>query len=189
MLKKLIAIFLLLMLLFNWGGYRLLSNWMANHAQAQFQLVLDEEQYNEADLLHIKVPATLPYGVSNAQFEKVEGSIEMNGVTYSYVKRRFYQDTLELLCLPNIQTTQIKNARDAFAQLANDFISHEGSAKKTNGNSASVKWNISDFTQDHLFFSWQFRGDVADVNWNAFVSKALPAGNLSGIEHPPCAVA
>lgn len=183
-----VAISLLLILLFNWGGYRLLSNWLANHAQAQFQLVLDEEQYNEADLLHIKVPATLPYGVSNAQYDKVEGSIEMNGVTYSYVKRRFYQDTLELLCLPNIQTTQIKNARDAFAQLANDFISHEGSTKKTNSTPASAKWNISDFTQDHLFFSWQFRGDVANDNWNIFLSKALFPGVLSGIEHPPCAV-
>ncbi|MBU3744617.1 MAG: hypothetical protein FGM61_08750 [Sediminibacterium sp.] len=188
-MKKLVAISLLLILLFNWGGYRLLSNWMASHAQAQFQSVLDEEQYNEADLLHIKVPATLPYGVSNAQFEKVEGSIEMNGVSYSYVKRRFYQDTLELLCLPNIQTTQIKNARDAFAQLANDFISHEGSAKKTNSNPASAKWNLSDFTQDHLFFSWQFREDVAGANWNTFLSKTLPIGILSGIEHPPCAVA
>jgi len=187
--KKLIAILLLLMLLFNWGGYRLLSNWMADNAQAQLQMVLDEEQYNEADLLHIKVPATLPYGVSNAQYEKVEGSIEMNGVTYSYVKRRFYQDTLELLCLPNIQTTKINNARDAFAQLANDFISHEGSAKKSNGKTASAKWNISDFTQDHLFFSWQFRGDVAGVNWNTFHSQALQNGMLSGIEHPPCAVA
>ena len=162
---------------------------MVNHTQAQFQLVLDEEQYNEADLLHIKVPATLPYGVSDAHYEKVEGSIEMNGVTYSYVKRRFYQDTLELICLPNIQTTQIKNARDAFAQLANDFISHEGSAKKTNSKPASAKWNISDFTQDHLFFSWQLRGDVAGVNWNTFHSNALPIGLLSGIEHPPCAVA
>jgi hypothetical protein len=162
---------------------------MADNAQAQLQMVLDEEQYNEADLLHIKVPATLPYGVSNAQYEKVEGSIEMNGVTYSYVKRRFYQDTLELLCLPNIQTTKINNARDAFAQLANDFISHEGSAKKSNGKTASAKWNISDFTQDHLFFSWQFRGDVAGVNWNTFHSNALPIALLSGIERPPCAVA
>ena len=97
MLKKLTAILLLAILLFNWGGYRLLSHWVALQSEVQFQLAVDQEQYDESELLHIKVPASLPYGASNEQFDRVEGSMEINGVTYSYVKRRFYQDTLELL--------------------------------------------------------------------------------------------
>ena len=189
MLKKLTAILLLAILLFNWGGYRLLSHWVALQSEVQFQLALDQEQYNESELLHIKVPASLPYGVSNQQFERVEGSMEINGVTYSYVKRRFYQDTLELLCLPNLQTTQIKNARDAFAQLSSDFISHDSAPKKNTGSAAVIKFNVSDFTQDHLCFSWQFSCDGAQVNWNQFRSASLPNEGPNGIDPPPRAVA
>ena len=62
-----------------------MSHWVALQSEVQFQLALDQEQYDESELLHIKVPASLPYGVSNQQFDRVEGSMEINGVTYSYV--------------------------------------------------------------------------------------------------------
>lgn len=188
-MKKLLAILLLGILLFNWGGYRLLSHYLTIQSENRFQLVLDEEQYNDADLIHIKVPTSLPYGENREVYDRVEGSIEINGITYSYVKRRFYQDTLELLCLPNLHSTQIKNARDAFAQLANDFISHPNSSKKTSGSSASIKFNISDFTQDDLFFSWQFSRDGVAINRNGLGSQSLPFGGPDRIDHPPCTVA
>lgn len=184
-MKKLAAYILLGLLLFNWGGYHLLYDGMAKWSDEKFQLALDETLYDEADWLHIKIPASLPYGSNSEQYERVEGSIEINGITYSYVKRRFYQDTLELVCLPNLQTTQIKNARDAFAGLANDFNILKGNGSKKDASPKPVKLHLSDLTHEHHFFSWQFSdGKLKDVV-GGLALEALPSGWQKKIEHPP----
>jgi hypothetical protein len=148
-------------------------------------LALDETQYDEADWLHIKIPASLPYGSNSEQYERVAGSIEINGITYSYVKRRFYQDTLELVCLPNLQTTQIKNARDAFAGLANDFNILKGSSPKKAASPKPVKLNLSDLTHEHHFFSWQFSNGKRKDASGGLAFEVIPSGWQKRIEHPP----
>jgi hypothetical protein len=183
--KKLAALILLGLLLFNWGGYHLLYDGMAKWADEKFQLALDETQYDEADGLHIKIPASLPYGSNSEQYERVAGSIEINGITYSYVKRRFYQDTLELVCLPNLQTTQIKNARDAFAGLANDFNILKGSSPKKAASPKPVKLNLSDLTHEHHFFSWQFSNGKRKDASGGLAFEVIPSGWQKRIEHPP----
>jgi hypothetical protein len=73
--------------------------------------------------------------------------------------------------------------------LASDFISHDSAPKKNTGSAAAIKFNVSDFTQDHLLFSWQFSCDGAQVNWNQFRSASLPNEGPNGIDPPPRAVA
>ena len=63
---------------------------------------LDRQQYNDKDLITIKTALDLPYYASSTDYERAYGSVEVNGVTYEYVKRRVHRDTLELLCLPHI---------------------------------------------------------------------------------------
>ena len=184
--KRLASILLLGILLFNWGGYRLLTNYFENNAELQMQAVLDKNQYNESDLIHLKVPASLPYGSSSEQFERVEGNIDINGVNYTYVKRRFYQDSLELLCIPNIAMTGIKNARDEFAKLANDFFNYNSSSKKAQSHQAhSAKFSMQDFTDDHHFFSWQFRNTDLSGNHSMKVFADLKSEYLSRLDRPP----
>lgn len=188
-MKKWVAFILLGVLLFNWGGYHLLYEVLTNWSEQQFQLTIDRHQIDEKEGLHIKLPVSLPYGTSSEAYERVEGSIELEGVTYSYVKRRFYQDTLELVCLPNIQTTQIKNARDAFASLANDFDIYKVNSTNKAPAPKPVKLNLSDFTDDHHFFSWQFRdGNSAGLLGSQAVG-IIPTGWHQRIEHPPQSVA
>jgi hypothetical protein len=185
-LKRIVAILLLGILLFNWGGYRLVSDYFETRADQRLQAQLDNDLYNESELIRLKVPAALPYGTSSEQFEKVEGSIEINGITYNYVKRRFYQDSLEVLCIPNTAKAGIKNARDAFARLANDFTSNNNSNKKTDSHHGhSAKFSVSDFTNDHDFFSWQFRNQELRRSWNAMVSPDWKAVYLNRLDKPP----
>jgi hypothetical protein len=42
-------------------------------------------------------------------------------VHYNYVKRKLYNDTLILLCLPNTEKTRVFNARETFFSLVNDL--------------------------------------------------------------------
>ena len=68
---------------------------------------VDEQMYSEDELISIKTKLNLPYYTSSSTYERSYGSIEVNGEAYSYVKRRVYQDTLELLCLPNHSKTKL----------------------------------------------------------------------------------
>lgn len=184
--KRIASILLLGILLFNWGGYRLLTNYFESKADSQFQAELDQDHYNEADLIRIKVPASLPYGSSSEKFERVEGNIEIKGVSYTYVKRRFYQDSLELLCIPNTAKAGIKNARDEFARLANDFVTNNNSSKKApSHHNHSAKFSVQDFNNDHDFFSWQFRDSDPAGTWNMMAFAAMKSEYLSRLDRPP----
>ena len=123
------------------------------------------------------------YGNAGEYFS--QDYIDFNGITYNYVKRRFYQDYLELYYTPNIAKTNIRNARDEFFRLANDFTANNNSAKKTNSSHPSItKLSLSDFTNDHAF-SWQFRCDVQEHIW--YVSNNLYLGDdhRKLLERPP----
>ena len=184
-MKRIASILLLGILLFNWGGYRLFSDYFENKADMQLQAALDKNQYNESDLIRIKVAASLPYGSSSEQYERVDGSIDINGVNYTYVKRRFYQDSLELLCIPNTAKASIKNARDEFAKLANDFVLNNNSKKAPSHHPHSAKFSVQDFTSDHYFFSWQFRKADQSGTWNTMIYADLKSEFLSRLDRPP----
>ncbi len=183
--KRIASILLLGILLFNWGGYRLLTNYFESSADLKMQAELDKNQYESADLISIKVAASLPYGSSSEKFERVDGNIEINGVTYTYVKRRFYQDSLELLCIPNTERAGIKNARNEFAKLANDFVTNTSSKKASSHQTHSAKFSVQDFTVDQHSFAWQFRDIDFSVNWNRMAFADMKSEYLSRLDRPP----
>ena len=58
---------------------------------------LDQNNYTDADLISIKVPAAhLSSYVNSKEFQRVDGKIEIEGVQYNYVKRRFSEDSLRI---------------------------------------------------------------------------------------------
>jgi len=119
------------MLLFNWVGYRLFSSYMENKANSTLEAQLDENNYDEAQLISIKVPASnIPYFSNSDRFERVNGQIELGGVQYKYVKRRLFNDSLELMCIPNQTAMKIQVAKDEFFKLVND-LQHNGQEKKS----------------------------------------------------------
>ncbi|MDE3234609.1 MAG: hypothetical protein KGO81_01550 [Bacteroidota bacterium] len=184
-MKQLAAILLLAILLFNWVGYRLVTDYFENSAETALQAQLDQDNYSESQLVSIKVPFSVPYGANSVNFEKVNGSIEVNGVKYQYVKRRFYKDSLEVLCIPNMATTSIKNARDEFFKMANDFVNLNTSKKATGSHSHTVKFSVQDYTNDHLHYS--DRLSFAFVSDKIMIQDAKLPDNLFVLssEQPP----
>ncbi|HTQ64717.1 MAG TPA: hypothetical protein VMI12_07960 [Puia sp.] len=151
-MKKAAAILLLAILFFNWFGYRLLTSYVEDKADVQLKAQLDDNKYDESQLISIKVPANhLGYYVNSAQFERVDGKIEIEGVQYNYVKRRLYNDSVELLCIPNHQAMQLATARDEFFKLVND-LQHPGQGKKSDSHPVSYKsFSIEYFSVNDLF--------------------------------------
>ena len=144
-MKKIAAILLLGILTFNWFGFRLLSNYMQYRTDAKLEAALDNEDYNEEDLIELKVPVSLPYQSNWDKFERYNGEIEIEGVHYKYVKRRVYNDSLILMCLPNEQKTQIENAKDNFFKLVNDLQSNHSKKSSEKGENLSFKNLLSEY--------------------------------------------
>jgi hypothetical protein len=182
-LKRIAAILLLGIFLFNWCGYRLVTSYLESKANTQLQVALDNNEYNESDLISIKIPSNLPYNINATQFEKVEGEVLVNGITYKYVKRRMQNDSLELLCIQNKAKMKVQNSRDNFFKLVND-LQHNSQNKKQDSNSNIAKNILSDYSNDQQQFSFAVFA-AQEIILGSFTSLAIPVVTLSPQERPP----
>lgn len=146
MIKRLTAILLIALLAFNWYGYRLLTNYLQDHASAQLQSKLDNNDYNEASLVELRVPLNMPYITDWDDFETYEGETQINGVHYKYVKRKVENGELVLLCIPNQQKTQLQTAQQDFFKMVNDL---QQTAGKKHSKDHSIKIPLSDVIADN----------------------------------------
>lgn len=122
MLKRIAAILLLSVLLFNWVGYRLLTAYWEDRAAARLEASLDNDQYDPDQLILLRVSADgLPYSKTSMYFERSEGVIEIGAARFHTVRRRFYNDSIEFLCLPDGAVNQLRSAKDDFFRLVNDL--------------------------------------------------------------------
>jgi len=142
--KKVATISLLLLLLFNFVGYRLLFYALQQQADKQLQTQLDNDAYNEEDLITITVPLSLPYLTNWKDFERKDGEITLNGKIYHYVKQKVYEGQLILMCLPDEQKMHLENAKDDFFKLANELMSST-SSKKPGSTPVVMKLVVSDY--------------------------------------------
>ena len=95
---------------------------MQDRADLQLQSQLDLRHYDESQLITIKMPAThLAYYNNSALFERVDGQIEINGIPHQYVKRRIYNDSIELLCIPNQMALKLRLSGEDYFKLINDI--------------------------------------------------------------------
>ncbi|HEY2350038.1 MAG TPA: hypothetical protein VGH64_13540 [Puia sp.] len=130
-MKRAAAILLLGLLLFNWVGYEIYTAVLQQYAHESMVAQLDRNNYSDADLISIKVHTNhLSSYVNTKDFQRVDGKIDIEGVQYNYVKRRFLQDSLELLCIPNKTATNLQSARNEFFKIVND-LQQPGQTKKS----------------------------------------------------------
>lgn len=120
---------------------------MQSSSEAYLEKKVDQNKYDESDLITIKTKLNLPYYTGSEQFERVYGSINIDGNNYQYVKRRVHNDTLELLCLPNQEKTKLQQAHN---ELTKFFTDGQTSTPKKN---ITVKISLPDFFQPFKIFS------------------------------------
>ncbi len=133
-------------MLFNGFGYRMVANYFDQKAAENFIALIEENDYNEADLVTIKTPVNLPYYANNAKFERVDGEMVVNGIVYQYVERRVYNDSIEIKVLANQDRLHIKNAREDFYKLAQDLQKTEQGKKPISSGKSSSKFLAFDYT-------------------------------------------
>jgi hypothetical protein len=107
-LKKIAAILLLLLLAFNWYGYRIVIALMQDKADRRLEARIDNSDYDESQLIEIRMPMNMPYQQRFTDFERTYGQVEIDGKTYTYVKRKVEGDVVILKCIVNKSRQQLK---------------------------------------------------------------------------------
>ena len=183
-MKKITALFFLILFAFNWFGYRLVFDFMQHRATEQLETFLDNDSYDESQLVELKVPISLPYQNDWASFERYDGEIELNGTIYKYVKRKLSKDTLYLMCIPNATKMRLETAKNDFFKLSNDLVQNNHS-KKTGDSKVSVKNLQSVFYESTFLIKINSPCSIHENFWLPSEAAKLHAAFHLSPEQPP----
>jgi hypothetical protein len=134
-LKKFAAILLIAILAFNWYGYRIVTTLLSQKADKQLEARLDKQEYDESQLIEVKVALNVPYQIEQSEFERHYGEMEVDGKYYTYVKRKVENGYLILMCIPNSDKEKIKAADNDFFKMTNGLEGNQPDKKQNNTNS------------------------------------------------------
>lgn len=146
-MKKIGAILLLLILVFNFYGYRWLLSYFEENATARLEQKLDAGDYDVNQLVEVKIPLRVPYQASWSDYETFYGETKWDGKYYQYVKRKLSNDTLYLLCIPHDEKTKIHTAKTDYFKSINN-LPFEGGPQKSQ-HASFVKLLLSEFLQNN----------------------------------------
>jgi len=182
-LRKIAAILLICLLVFNWYGYRFVTGYFQKKADTQLEAKIDLNDYDESQLMEIRVALDMPYQNSSSEFERHYGEIEINGKIYAYVKRKVEDGYLVLKCIPNTVKQDIKNA-DNLLFTANNGLDQEHNGKNNSPLGNIFKSIFSDYDDYSLSYNLK---TVADNNQKPLhrVSSFFNSVCLPVAEQPP----
>ena len=122
-----------MILVFNIAGYRMVYSWIKANETRQLEAKIDQGNYNEAELVEIRIPLNMPY-VSDKGYEVAYGETSFEGKVYRYVKRKVSNNTLYLLCIPH---------KEKMALLANRNQIEKSNASESNSTDQPRKSSLS----------------------------------------------
>ena len=130
-MKRIAAILLLALMVFNLAGYRWLFSAIEKKATAKLEQKISAGKYNDEQLVEIRIPLNMPY-YTDKDYESVYGETDFNGEHYRYVKRKVSGNTLYLLCLPNKEKNDIAKVKNEFTKAVNDIPANKQGSQQKN---------------------------------------------------------
>lgn len=121
LLKKLFSIGFLFIFLFNVGGYYFVFLGLKHQAKYELIQQLDTEPYSEENTIEFKVAMTLPYALTQNEFERIDGEFVHQEQVYRLVKQKYSNDTLHLVCILSPKEKLLQNIMSDLAKLSNDI--------------------------------------------------------------------
>ena len=169
-MKRLIAIFLVLLLLFNALGFYGLFVGLRYKTSIDLVQRLNNQDYLDEETVTIKVPLTVPYHL-DSEYERIDGEIEHNGEFYRLVKQKLEKDTLYIVCIKDHDSKRIKQALADYVKTFTDKpvdTKHSGKALST---------FIKDFLPTSIGISpasagWNYSVALADI-FDPFNSRTV----------------
>jgi hypothetical protein len=119
--KRTASILLILLFLFNVGGYYFVLWGLRAHRNIELTQKLDSGNYRDTETVELKVRMQLPYVSPSDDFSRVKGKFEHNGNFYHLVKQKLQGDTLLIICIPDLKEKHLVAAMNDYAALANEL--------------------------------------------------------------------
>jgi hypothetical protein len=143
-LKKLFAIAMLILILFNLGGYSLLFQYFIYRSDSAVLEQINGNHYKSSDLIEVKIPVHL--NIQDwAEYAVVSGQVQLKDNSYNYAEIKLTRDTMYLLCIPNHSRTRLINANIIYARQVSDVPQNKKSPHiplMKKGFSESEKYSI-----------------------------------------------
>lgn len=183
-MKKITALFFIILFLFNLFGYRLVVKYMQDKVSDQLEARLDKNLYDDSQLVELKIPMHLPYQTNWSSYQRYEGEIEVDGMMYKYVKRKVADDTLYLMCIPNTKKMHLETAKDDFFKMSNDLQTNNS---KKSGDSKTISFKSLQGEYDEYSFqlSALLNNSTSRNLWHVTNSKKLLSSPHISPEQPP----
>ena len=165
--------------LFNLIGYKFLIEHWKQESDNKLVAKIDKGDYSEESLVEVKLPAQLNYPRDMPAFERTDGEIEVNGTFYRYVKMKWYNDTLTLLCVNNAEKASLQSRQHDYYQHTADL---PNSPSKKDAAGSKI------FTTDYFFEDNQkdlVKVPSVSVSYFSYTHLLTHAAHLRAIEQPP----
>ena len=158
-------------------------DFVKTQANKQLELALDNNHYDESQLIELKVPVNLPYQTSWSSYQRYDGEIEISGVKYKYVKRKLANDTLYLKCIPNTKEMKLQTAKNDFFKNNND-IAQNTSGKSDNSKSVTLKKLISEYDEHSFLFQPLVLSEIKQL-FRLYLQNRITTSIHISPEQPP----
>ncbi len=133
--KKSIALGLILIFLFNIIGYHGFYAAMRYQIRARISQQLDDGSYSLDQAITFKTPLSLPYPMGNTDSPRIDGDFEFNGEFFKLAKQTLENDTLYIVLVKNSEEKRLLTTLTDYVKLS---IDHAGDTKhstlKLHGN-------------------------------------------------------
>jgi hypothetical protein len=111
---------MLVVLMFNIGGYMLLFQYFIKHSDAYANEQIAKGLYKPDELVEIKIPVNLPHIKEQADFQGIAGQVKLKDNDYNYVAMKMTRDTMFLMCIPNYEKTRLMSENIIVAKNISD---------------------------------------------------------------------
>lgn len=118
--KRIIAISLIALLLFNVLGYYGLLVGLQYKNSNELVQRFNSDSFEPAETVTLTVPIAVPYAYDYQDYVRVDGEFEYQGESYRMVKQKFEKDVLYIVCYKDNTNKNIKQALSDYAKTFSD---------------------------------------------------------------------
>lgn len=177
-MRKGVALIMLFVFLLNVLGYYGVFVGLRLRNVQELVQKLDNNSYDESEMITFKMPISVPYLGDSPGFERVDGEFEHNGEVYRLVKQKLLQDTLHVVCVKDLES---KNINQVLADYVKTFTDKPASAKQGTKTAPSL-------IKDYISFAIVM--DRKASGWESITLYSLSPESLiptfaSSVVHPP----
>ena len=155
--------------------------YLTTKADTYLESQIDNFNYDETQLVEIRVDLNMPYQERYTEFERHYGNITIDGTPYTYVMRKIEGSTLVLKCIRNIYKENIKNSSDEVTKANTGQDQNNNSQKQNTGLLKVIK---SDYFGNQDYLVIEMRTYLSKTN-SIYPVKELPQVSILPPHQPP----